>query len=328
MKRLPTRERLLEIINILQQETDDENQVGLQDIEQKLKHIYGDGAAVKREVLREDLSAIDAYNMSVTRNHGSHGKNLYSHQERLFELYELRMLMDAVLSARFMTTKDAQRLIDKIRHLTSEPQREKLQHHLYVDETVRNDSDLMKYDVNSLHIAMSDSKKVEFQYGHYNNDIVFTLRRDGMFYPVKPYALTWDNGFYYLIGEFELTNEIRHYRVDRMRHVRVKDETFKRPDFNVSEYMKTAFNMFAGKEADIEIQFSSNLLNIMIDRFGRDSNYEKVDEETFVIKTKAAISDGLVHWLLARGGEVKVLSPDDLIDRMKEAIMQLYEVYY
>jgi predicted DNA-binding transcriptional regulator YafY len=327
---IPTRQRLLTLLKWFQTETDEEHEFSLKDLKEKLNATYGTTGNIKDDVLREDIQALDESGTEITVNRAAHGKKLYSYQDRLFEMSELRMLMDAVVSAKFLTKKEAKILIQKLKQLASRSQARKLPHELYLDGTVRNKSDYLKtYDIDGLHRAISENRKIQFQYGTYNIDKVFELHREGDFYPVKPYALIWNNGFYYLIGEFELYEEIRHYRVDRMREVEVKAETFRRKPFNIGEYINKSFNMYAGKKEEwIELEIDNELFNVMVDRFGIDADIKRKADETFTLKTKAAISDGLINWLLSWGDEVKVLKPAHLIDRMKRESEKLYRMYH
>lgn len=322
------RRRLLALIDIFVNETDEDHQLSLQDIKEKLKLQFGSDYNVKDSVLREDLDAISQTLMSLTVNNGPHGKKYFSFQERLFERYELRMLIDAVVSARFITKKDAKRLISKIKKLASRYEAKKLNQNLYVEDTVKSESDTLKYDIDQLHNAISENKKVLFQYGTYDVNKKFVLHRDGEWYSVKPYSLIWYNDFYYLVGEYEKLGEVRHYRVDRMRRVTVKEETFKRPTINIGEYVKKSFQMFTGPEEWIELQVSNHLFNVMLDRFGLDINITQKNDDSFVFKTKAAMSDGLIGWLLSWGSDVKVLAPDALIERLKERTEKMYHLYH
>ncbi|MFZ3590006.1 WYL domain-containing protein [Bacillus sp. DJP31] len=126
------------------------------------------------------------------------------------------------------------------------------------------------------------------------------MRKDGSHYEVEPYALVWNNDFYYLLGAHKNKDNLAHYRVDRMRNVNVTDLAFQRNDFNISEYVNQSFHMYEGTEERIKIRFRNGLINVMIDRFGLDVEVRPVDEEHFILTTKAAVSEGLVRWLFHR----------------------------
>src|SRR5699024_1735042 len=135
------------------------------------------------------------------------------------------------------------------------------------------------------------------------------------------------NDFYYLIGIFQDTNELRHYRLDRIRNISVSDESFKKRDFNLQEYVDQSFHMFAGEEMCIKIRFHNSLVNVVVDRFGQDADIRVLDDEHFVLSTKAKLSDGLINWILTWGNRAKVLSPEHLVERIKEQIRQMNDVY-
>lgn len=325
------RERLLAVYDILQRETDEETEYSLEEIIQKLKEKFGETFTVKKEILRKDLQALDETILPIVVNSGPHGKKYYSHQERLFELSELRMLMDACVSAQFLTKKETENLIKKIKKLTSRRQAGQLPHEQFAGMMVKSKNTYLKYDIDRLHRAFCENKKIAFQYGTYTVEKDFQLHRNGEFYSVKPYALIWHNNFYYLIGEYEKLDEIRHYRVDRMRNVRVVEEQvgYVREKIDIGEYMQRTFHMFASPDVErIELLVDNDLFNAMIDRFGLEQNYEKKGENQFIVRAEAAVNDGLIAWLLNWGSKVKVLSPPGLVQRMKEEAEKLYEIYH
>ncbi|UQX56615.1 WYL domain-containing protein [Cytobacillus pseudoceanisediminis] len=140
-------------------------------------------------------------------------------------------------------------------------------------------------------------------------------------------ALTWVNDFYYLIAYYFAKEEIRHYRIDRLRNVNITEEQFAYEPFDVSRYVSSTFHMYAGSEEWIKIRFHNDLINVIIDKFGRDADIRKLDENYFVLTAKAIVSDGLVKWLLNWGNQAKVLSPSSLIDQVTNEIRNMMSVY-
>ncbi|WLD94265.1 YafY family protein [Alkalihalobacillus sp. AL-G] len=327
MSDISNKQRLLKIRELFEADTDEENELSLKDLKDKLRGFFGNDYDVRENALRDDMRELNESDFCIIENEGKYGKKFYSHQERLFELYELRMLIDAVVSARFITKKESRQLIEKIKKLTSTGLSKKLQNQIYLDETIKTPSTNVRFTIDCIHVAISENRKINYQYGKYNVDKEFKLNREGELYSVKPYALIWNNDYYYLIGEYEKLGQIRHYRIDRMRSVTVQDEQFKRNPFNVAEYVNKTFNMYSGEEQPIEIQIDNSLINVMIDRFGRNVDIRKVDDNSFILKTNASVSDGLVGWLLMWGGQAKVLKPGTLVQKLKEESQKLYKQY-
>lgn len=189
------------------------------------------------------------------------------------------------------------------------------------------DYELVKLNIDRVHRAISEGKVLTYQYGKFNVKKEFVYHRDGMIYHVEPYALIWQNDYYYLIGLFQDNDEIRHYRLDRIRNIRVSDETFKKRDFDLQEYVSQSFHMFAGEEMWIKIRFHNELINVVLDKLGYDADIRELDDEHFVLSTKAKLSDGLISWILTWGDRAKVLSPDHLAERVREQINRMQDMY-
>ncbi|MFD1363483.1 helix-turn-helix transcriptional regulator [Lentibacillus salinarum] len=318
--------RLLHLRDILFNDTDEHHDLGIDELIEKLRAVTGDATFDKRTVKR-DLETLDDRDFEIVRNQGKYGKIKYSHQTRLFETYQLRLIIDAILSARFITTNEKEKLIQKIKQLTSSHIGKTLPEPILFSQSANIDYELVKLNIDRVHRAISDGKVLTYQYGKFNVQKQFVYHREGTFYHVEPYALIWQNDYYYLIGIFQDTNELRHYRLDRIRNISVSDESFKKRDFNLQEYVNQSFHMFAGEEMRIKIRFHNSLVNVVLDRFGQDADIRGLDEDHFVLSTKAKLSEGLVNWILTWGNRAKVLSPNHLAERIKRQIRQMLDVY-
>jgi len=318
--------RLLKLRNILFSETDEHHELSIQDIVDKLgiqsRQIKADVRTIKR-----DLEMLDDAGFEIVKNTGKFGKILYSHQSRLFETYQLRLMIDAVLSARFITVNEKKALIGKIKRLTSNHTAKTLPDPILIDQPTSVNYELVKLNIDRVHRAISEQKVLTYKYGKFNVQKEFTYNRDGETYFVEPYALIWQNDYYYLIGRYRKTDEIRHYRLDRIREIEISDTTFSKEDFQLREYVNQSFHMFAGEEIRIKVRFHLDLLNVVLDRFGHGADIREMDESHFVLATKAKLSDGLVNWILTWGNMAKVLSPDYLVDEIKEKIRKMSEIY-
>ena len=190
------------------------------------------------------------------------------------------------------------------------------------------DYELIKLNIDRLHDAITNQHVVRYQYGDFNVKKEFHFRREGAFYYVEPYALIWQNDLYYLIGKFQETGEIRHYRLDRMRNIDVEADKFaKDRRFELQTYVDNTFHMYSGEEMYMEVRFHNSLLNAIFDRFGMDIMLRADGEDYFVVKAKAKFSDGLISWLLTWGHRAKVLGPEQLVGRMEEEVQLMAENY-
>lgn len=320
-------ERLLTLMKILEEETDEENQLGMKELVAKLKTAFLGEQRFDTRAIKRDIQALDDSGFEVIINEGKFGKSLYSHQGRLFETYQLRLLSDAVLSARFITATDKQSIVKQLKNLTSKEQAKTLPDTLIFNPSSNIDYSLIRFNIDKVHEAVSNNKIIEYQYGKYNVHKEFTLNRDGEIYQTEPYALIWRNDFYYLIGRYLPTNEFRHYRLDRIRHIQVSDKTFRREKFDTSQYIDQSFHMFTGDDRWIKIVFENDLINMIIDRFGLDVDIEPIDDAHLLLTTKAKISIGLKSWIMRWGAKAKVISPPELAEDIVEEIQKMQERY-
>ncbi|WP_099159306.1 helix-turn-helix transcriptional regulator [Virgibacillus ndiopensis] len=320
--------RLLKMKELLFNETDDFHELGIDEISEKLRLLFGEEMAFDNRTLKHDLKILDEMDFEIVKNKGKFGKTLYSHQSRLFETYQLRLIIDAILSARFITTNEKKKLIKKVKQLTSKYIAKTLPEPILFSQSANIDYELVKLNIDCVHRAISERKVLTYQYGKFNVHKEFEFHRNGATYHVEPYALIWQNDYYYLIGRFQETNEIRHYRLDRIRNITVSENDFTKMDnFHLQEYVNQSFHMFAGEEIRIKIRFHLDLVNVVLDRFGQEVDIKQIDDDHFVLTTKAKLSDGLINWILTWGNQAKVLSPDYLVDEVKEKIEQMNAVY-
>lgn len=323
---LTNKQRLIKVQDVLRKHTDEQNQLTIKEL---IDYIETE-ETVGQSAVRNDLKELASSGLfDVIENQETNGvEKYYSHQTRLFEIHELRLLIDAVTAAKFITSSETEKLIGNLRKLTSYNLARQLENRILLTEGSKTENNMVKHTINTLHEAIFRHRLVVFQYGKYNLSKQFKLGRNGDLYRIKPYALVWNNDFYYLIAEYVPEGDIRHYRVDRIRGVQLEGETFvPDPNFNVTKYTQKLFHMYAGEEKSIEIEFDNQLINVVIDRFGLNINVLPHSEQTFRITTNVVLSDGLIRWLLTWGSDAKVLTPSSLVKRMKEESEKLYKKY-
>nr|WP_246364114.1 WYL domain-containing protein [Halobacillus locisalis] len=313
--------------DILFEETDEYNELSLQDIIEKMKLYFGTEATFDPRTLKLDMEVLEEAGIEIVRNTGRFGKVYYSYQDHVFETYQLRLINDAVLSAKFITEKEKKTLIQKTKQLTSRHIAKTLPDPMLFSQSANDSYQLVKLNIDHAHRAISDQKVLLYHYGKYNLNKEFEFHRGGDFYEVEPYALIWRNDYYYLIGKYRGTGEMRHYRLDRMRDMQITDERFRREDFTIQDYVDQSFHMFAGEDVWVKIEFDASLVNVVIDRFGLDASITPEGEDRFILSTKAKMSRGLINWILTWGAKAKVLSPESLVEQIQEEVKEMNKHY-
>ncbi|KGX87040.1 helix-turn-helix transcriptional regulator [Pontibacillus litoralis] len=317
--------RILKLREILFEETDEMVELSMEEIIEKLQFYFGE--EFDKRTINKDMEVLEESGFDIVRNKGRFGKLYYSCQDRIFETYQIRLINDAVLSARFITEKEKKTLISKVKQLTSKHIARTLPDPLLFSQSSNESYEMVKLNIDHVHRAITDEVVLHYKYGRYNMDKEFQYSRDGMTYEVEPYALIWQNDYYYLIGYFPLTEEMRHYRLDRMREVRLTDKHFRKHPFPIQDYVDQSFHMFAGQQDRIKIQFHVSLLNVVLDRFGMEACIQRVDEEHFLLSTKAKMSKGLVSWVMQWGSKAKVISPANLVEDVQKEAEAMFRLY-
>jgi len=296
-------------------------------LEDKFQNGVTSNFTVEKRAIKEDLKEIEAAGFSINKDIGSNGIKLYYHHERKFEIYELRLLIDAVSSAKFITKIETEKIICKLKSLTSNGLSKKLDNRIHLDDMVKSDNNLLKLYLDEIHDAISQTKKISFKYGNFTTDKEFVLHHNGDNCLKNPYALVWSNDFYYLVCKDDNDSKVINYRVDRMRDVKKTDLGYKKEIIDIAAHLNGCFNMYPGTVEAIEIKFKNKLINAVIDRLGKDMNSQKIDDYTFKVRFHAAINEGLLRWILMWGADAQVLQPDSLILMMKDESKKMNSIY-
>jgi predicted DNA-binding transcriptional regulator YafY len=323
--------RLLALREIFLWDTDENHQLSIKELVEKLKIELPESTADQKAVKRY-IQTLQAARFDIIENEDKYGKKFYSHQERLFESYQLRLLIDPILSARFITEEEKKTIISNLKKLTSKHIAKTLPDPIVYQQSINQDYQLIKLHIDKIHEAIYQSKMITFQYGDFDIDKNFQLRHGGERYQIKLHALIWESNFYYLIGDdskYSEENNPRNYRLDRMRNVTITDTRFTHKRKDLSTYVQNSFHMFGGQDDWITLDFTldQNVLNGVIDKFGIEADIRKVGEKTFRLKAKAKLSHGLKAWILAWGSNVKVISPPSFVDEIKVEVQKIKDNY-
>ncbi|MCM3570313.1 WYL domain-containing protein [Neobacillus mesonae] len=328
MADVPNTTKILALQKIFFEETDEANKFSVAQLIEKLQSALSTNDAIDKKRIKRYIDSLNESGFEIIQEEQKYGKMVYSHQSRLFETYELRILVDAILSASFVTESQANNIIDKLGKLTSSNLAKTLPSPIKYNKSMDHIYHLTKVYIDKLHHAIQEKKVITFKYGRYTIDRTFELNRNGQEYVYHPYALIWDQGYYYLIGQKENKDGLSNYRIDRMRDVEVTEKRYRSKEYNIDEYLHLNFHMFHGTGVWVEIEFRNKyLINPIIDKFGLDADIRKVDENTFILKTKAIVGEGFYNWLRGWGSSARLLSPPELVQEMKEEVEKMNKLY-
>jgi predicted DNA-binding transcriptional regulator YafY len=319
--------KLLYLIKIFTEDTDDQHALTLPKIVEKLGAY---GISAERKTLYQDFELLRDFGFDIIGQQAR--RNFYYHMgNRRFELPELKLLVDSVQSAKFITDKKSNTLIKKLEGMVSKYEARKLQRQVIISGRIKAMNESIYYNVDKLHEAIGTDRQIRFKYFRWNINKEMELRKDGAWYQVSPWALMWDDENYYLVGYDAEDGKIKHYRVDKMWRISVADrkregkEQFKA--FNMPRYTKSLFGMFGGEEVKVTLEAENGMVGILLDRFGKDIPVKPVDADHFRTSVVVAVSSQFLGWIMALGDGVKIIGPDKVVARMKEEIRLISKMY-
>lgn len=318
--------KLLFLMDLLDKQTDEEHTVTMKDI---LNAMEENGIQAARKSVYSDIETLKQYGMDIEyRKEQPEGYYLASHR---FELAELKLLVDAVQSSRFITEKKSRSLIKKIESLASRHEASCLQRQVYVSDRIKTMNESIYYNVDKLHTAISKEVKIRFLYTQWTVDKTTALRNNGRFYHISPWALNWTEENYYLIGYDKEADRLKHFRVDKMLKIEISEEKREGKEmfchFDPAMYSRKTFGMFAGTEEMVTIRFPNRLAGVVIDRFGKDTVIKKAGEDCFTARVQVAVSEQFFGWLTGLGKGVIIVSPQKVAGEYLELLKEIKNCY-
>ncbi len=311
------------LAKLLLERSDEEHPISRQEMQEELER-WGLGA--ERKSIYDDMEQLRGLGLDVQSRRGKGGGWFIG--ERDFQLAELKLLVDAVQSSRFLTKRKSDALIHKLEGLTSVHQARQLQRQVYVDRRVKTMNESIYYNVDKLQGAIANNKVVTFRYFEYNAQRERVFRREGARYKLTPYGLIWDSENYYLAGWDELRKEVRHYRVDKMADITVTGmKGHPQGDWTAEGYTRKHFGMYSGTPCRLRLRCENRLAGVLIDRFGLEVALIPDEEEHFTASVDLVVSPPLWGWLFGLGPGVEVLGPDWAVDEFAARLEQAAALY-
>lgn len=314
--------KILHLRDILLRETDEDHFLTVNEIIEKLS--TGWDIKVERKTLYDDLETLKEYGLEIDVSDNRRGHYVY---KRDFELSELKMLADAVVSSQFISAAASRKILKTLFSLCSKYQEQALRSHLVVSQTEKEGAENIIYNTETLNHAINENKQITFKYADFGVDKK-THIRDGL-RTASPYYLHINDNKYYLIAYYEKYNKIVNFRVDRMRNVNIINEE-SRPietGFDIKSYLTGMFSMYGGDSITVKLKGKASLSNNIIDKFGTDTFIYPDTGDCFIASVKVQISPSFFGWVLQFGNMIEIISPPqvrkDYFEKLHEAI-ELY----
>ena len=301
---------LLHIRDYLEQNTDEDHPATAQDLIDMLDR---KGISCERKTIYSHIAALQDYGLDVVQRRGRNGG--YYIASRNFELPELKLLIDAVQSSRFLTEKKSRELIEKLCQQCNRFDASLMHRDIVIDRRVKSMNETIYYNVDTIQEAIAQNRQIRFRYFDWGLDGKRHYREKD--YSASPYGLCQDNDNCYLLAHFP-RHGVTHYRVDRMSHIELTEEPrVPCPELTGKELVSHAnqlFQMYSGSSVRVKLRFHKSLVNVVIDRFGRETMLIPDGEEHFTFVVEVAVSPLFLSWVIGFGEKAQILYPQSVVD--------------
>ena len=297
------------LLNYLYENTDQNHPV----TSRQLQSILAEkGYASNPRTIRKDADLLAEAGFDVMIHEQSGLPTEYYYNSRVFELMEARVLIDAVASAQFITKKQTDELIDKLSVLAGRQHRDALVPKLYVSEHIKAENGLLLLTIEKIHQGIQSKKKIIFKMFNYDTNKEKIFRHGGEVYTVSPYNTIWNGDRYYLVGYSDKRQDVVTIRIDRMDLPEVSDEDAVPPpeNYNVQDYTDVITRMYAGSRKEVVLRCCTNMIDQVIDKFGKDVHLSNINLYTFDATVTAAVSGTFLSWVFQYAGQITILSPE------------------
>jgi predicted DNA-binding transcriptional regulator YafY len=279
-----------------------------------------------RKTVYSDIAALQEYGIDIESVPGKNGG--YYIASRNFELPELKLLIDAVQSSRYLTEGKSRELIEKLCNQCNEHDSKLLRRNVLVSGRVKSMNETIYYNVDAIQDAIAQNKQISFLY--FDWDFGGKRRYRDKTYQASPYGLCQDNENCYLLAWSERYG-VTHYRVDRMDKINVIEQNrIPCPELTgkaLNEHAERHFQMFSGQEINVKLRFHRSLLNVVIDRFGKDTMLIPDGDEHFNFTVRVAVSPMFLSWVIGFGTKAKILYPQSVVEECKKLCLEAMEQY-
>lgn len=319
------KKKVLYIADLLLKSSNETNPISMGQI---IDYLESNGIPAERKSIYDDIEALKEYGLDIiyTRD----GERGYYIGLRDFELAELKLLVDAVGSSKFISARKSKTLIDKITKLTNEQDAKSLRRQVEVTGRIKSMNESIFYNVDMIHDACRKNVNITFKYLQWKKGKKLAYKNQGKIYNVSPWMLYWEAEQYYLIAYDVNDDKIKYFRVDKMDKINLTKDKRSGEKLYKSQIGKDFshknFHMYSGREVSVVLEATNDIMGVIIDKFGDDVHMHQ-HEDTFTISTKVIISNQFYGWLAGLSGKVKITAPEEEVKNYTAYLKKLLKDY-
>ena len=322
-KEYAPRQKILVLRDIFYENADEKHGMTMKEIQSKLQ--VACGVKANKKTVYTDIDVLQDYGMIIHRPQGRSIEYRLEKKEDELNYVEVKMLIDTVQSSRFLTKKQADKIISKLERLCSKHERKTLNHKVIIANRAKSDNYHILQNMDEIHRAIESNKQIRFQYYGFDMYKQKEYHHFGNEYRVSPFALIYHEGLYTLVAIPARDTRIRFYRIDRMENVvisradRLHEEIFNETD--IDRYTSGTFGLAASEVRDVTLRCHKSIVDAAMDRFGRDVPFTIIDHDYFEITVPCVLNAAFYGWILSLGGRAVIAAPERVARKfIKECI--------
>ena len=324
--------KLIYVLEILKRYSDEDNPLNAVDMAEKLAEY---GIEAERKSLYDDIAALEQYGCDIIKT--SAPKKGWFIGDREFEVPEIFLLCDAVRSAKFISAKKTRELISKLHAMLSVNQAKKNKNSVFFHITDKCTNEEIYYNIDKISSAISENKQINLTYSSRKLENFREVVKSSKEMVINPYALTWQDDFYYLIGNHSKYDNLIHLRLDRISNVEILNEKARhfsevseyKEIFDVADYTNKLFGMYSGELTEVELCCNRKIIEPVLDRFSENIFIKSVTDTHFSFTVKAVVSEAFITWIINYGENLTVKKPEVLRQMVKnraECVLKNYNI--
>lgn len=311
--------KLLYIADYLKLKSDENHPVSAEELRSML---LSQGIDAERKSIYSDIEALRHFGMDIAVSRGRNGGIMLLSKD--FELTELKLLVDAIQSSRFITEKKSYALIKKISSLASEHDRKELQRFVYISNRIKTENESIYYSTDNIYRAINNDRQIEFYYFNYGADKKKKYHNNNKPITVSPFALQFDSDRYYMIAFDSTAAKIKHYRVDKMENVSIlekqRDGKGYFRNFDPAAYSNATVTMYGGDIVNVTLECTNEFAGMIIDKFGKKCHFIPKGGNLYSVTVNAALSPTFYSWIFTFAGKIKITAPERAVNEYKQQL--------
>lgn len=316
--------KLVVLLDILRMYSDEENPMSTHAIIERLSEY---GIETGRKALYDDINTLNEFGYEILTIKSR--SNLYYIVDRSFDAAELKILVDAVQAANFITEKKTKELTNKIAMLAGTHKAKLLTKNIVYSDTAKHSNEKIYYSVDEIDRAIMNKKKIAFTYFELDCHGQRKYRKNGEKYVVNPVSLIFNENKYYLTCYNDKYMNLANYRVDRMDKVEMLPDDITpsacAEDFNAHRHTKQVFSMYTGETEKVTFEVNAKALDVIFDRFGEKTKFAYLNEDTFKFSANVSVSPTFFAWCVGLGKNLRILAPQSVKDEYTKYLKDIVE---